>query len=328
VKELPNTTNCDRAAQKPTLFPERFRRAASLRIRHFFKRALPRPLIHALRELQGRILTRDYPRHTQFEQSMEDAQATAFLSIIVPVHDAPTVTRRCLGSLEKYAPRAEVIIVDDGSSLAETRSIIAAFSSRNGWKSVHHEKPFGHSVACGTGASLATRPYLCLLNSDTVVTPWCWRLVTEVFEHDLRIAVAGPSTSYCGTIQRLPVAAYFSPYWNDNQICDFAKRLVDESSYPIVEDLTWVSGFAFFIRRSLWEQLSGFDRYIPDYGNEFELCKRVSEKGYRTVWVRNSYIHHYGQQSYREAIGEDAIRARNEAAKKYIKQKGRSATWS
>jgi len=243
------------------------------------------------------------------------------MSIVVPVHDAPLVTRRCLASLEKYAPKAEIIIVDDGSRLVETSKVIGDFSSRNEWKVVNHATPLGHSASCGAGASLATRPYLCLLNSDTVVTPWCWRLVKDVFEHDQKTAVAGPSTSNSGNVQALPLATVLSPYLNDNQICGFAKRLLAECPDPIVADLPWASGFAFFIRRNLWEQLSGFDRKIPDYYNDVELCKRVVEKGYRTVWIRNAYIHHLGRQSYGETIGEDGILARIEAALIYTKQK-------
>jgi GT2 family glycosyltransferase len=75
-------------------------------------------------------------------------------------------------------------------------------------------------------------------------------------------------------------------------------------------DLPWVSGFAFFIRRSLWEQIGGFDQKLPDYGNEVELCNRVAANGYRMAWIRNSYIHHFGQQSYRNLIGDEGVRAR------------------
>ena len=283
-------------------------------IPRFLKRTLPRPFINGLRELKGRILTLKYPRHIEFEQSPEDGQASASMSIVVPIHDAPTVTCRCLASVEKYAPEAEVILVDDASRLTETLEVIRHFSSRNGWKVIRHEKSLGHSEACRAGARLATRPYLCLLNSDTVVTPWCWRRIKEVFEHDQKIGVAGPSTSDSGNPQILPLAADLRYYLNDNQICAFAERLLTECEEPIVIDLAWVAGFAFFIRRSLWEQLGGFDQKLPDYGNEVELCSRVAEKGYRLVWVRNCYIHHFARQSYKGTIGEEGILARIRAA--------------
>lgn len=89
-------------------------------------------------------------------------------------------------------------------------------------------------------------------------------------------------------------------------------------------DLMWIAGNAFFIRRSLWEEVGGFDRNLPDYGNEIELCGRVAERGYRSVWVRNCYIHHFGRQSYGEALGNKGIHERIRAAEIYIAKKKRS----
>jgi GT2 family glycosyltransferase len=303
----------------PNLLPVTSPRMWSWHIPAFLEQMLPRVLIDGMRDLKGRILTRNYPRHITFAQSLEDALASASVSIIVPIHDAPVVTSRCLASLEKYATESEIILVDDASNLIETTEVIGSFSCRNGWRVIRHEKPLGHSGACEAGAKLATRPYLCLLNSDTVVTPWCWRQVKEVFEHDQKIGVAGPSTSHGGA-QTLDLASVLSPYWNDNQIYVFANRLLTQFQEPVVTDLPWIAGFAFFIRRGLWEELGGFDRNLRDYGNEVELCNRVSQMGYRNVWIRNSYIHHFGHQSYRASIGDKAIRSRIRAAELYNSQ--------
>jgi GT2 family glycosyltransferase len=248
------------------------------------------------------------------------------MSVVVPIHDAPAITRRCLASLEMYAPESEIILVDDASSLAETLGVIQHFSSRNGWKVARHEKSLGHSEASRAGANLATRPYLCLLNSDTVVTPWCWRRVKEVFEGDQEIGVVGPSTSVAGTLQALALANDLSPSWNDNQICAFAKHLLIRCRQPIQVDVAWADGFAFFIRRSLWIEAGGFDKELPDYGNEVELCSRIAQMGYRIVWIRNSYIHHFGKQSYKDSIGQEGILARIRAAESYTRQKHRSLT--
>jgi len=254
----------------------------------------------------------------EFEQTLEDRHSSASMSIIVPIHDAPKVTRRCLASLEKYASESEIVLVDDASKLAETVEVIQQFSSRNGWKVIRHAASLGHSAGCRAGVDATTRPYLCLLNSDTIVTPWCWRRVKEVFQSDPNIAVVGPSTSHSRNTQTLATAAELSQDWNDNQICGFAKHLLTHCLEPVLLDIPWVSGFAFFIRRNSWEEFDGFDRKLPDYGNELELCGRISRKGYRLVWIRNAYIHHLGNQSYRETIGDEGIRRRTQSANTYI----------
>jgi GT2 family glycosyltransferase len=306
----------------PNLLAERGSWVTSWHAPRFLKRLLPRPVITCLLGIKRRALARNFSPDIEFEQSPEDGQASASMSIVVPIRDSPTVTRRCLASLEKYAPQSEIILVDDASILAETLEVIRHFSIRNGWKVIRHEKSLGHSEACRAGTSLATRPYLCLLNSDTVVTPWCWQRIKEVFEHDQKIGVLGPSTSNTGNPQSLALSEFLGPCWNNNQICAFAKRLLTQE--PVVMDLVWVSGSAFFIRRNLWEQVGGFDQKLPDYGNEIELCGRVAEKGYRLAWVCNCYIHHFGRQSYGDTLGDEGIRERIRAAEVYTGEKKRS----
>jgi|HubBroStandDraft_6_1064221.scaffolds.fasta_scaffold22409_2 GT2 family glycosyltransferase len=281
-----------------------------------------RVVIDTLDRLEATVVTQSLSRNGLFEPSAEYMLASASMSIVVPIHDAPLVTMRCLASLERNAPKSEVILVDDGSRLVETTHVIQEFSSRNGWKVLRHEKPGGHSAACAAGASVASRPYLCLLNSDTVVTPWCWRPLQQAFENDSSICLAGPSTSFSGgNEQTFPVAKNRRFEWSDSQICAFAERLIVAPLQPVLLDLPWVAGFALFIRRSLWEKLGGFDQQLPDYANEVELCTRVANSGYRTVWARNAYIHHFGGQSYGKLMTAQEIKSRNTAGLQYMRNK-------
>lgn len=285
-------------------------------------RVLPTGIKDMLRELRVRILSpylvRDLPRHNQFEQTPEDAMASESISIVVPVHDAPEVTWRCLVSLQRYAARAEVIVVDDASKLEATKKLLEDFAGRNHWRMIRHVATMGHSAACNAGSAVATRPYLCLLNSDTVVTPECWRPIIRVFEENPSIGVAGPSTSDSGNSQTQPRVHFARRYMNDSQICAYASRLAADYPHAGFSDLRWVSGFALFIRRELWEKIGGFDRNLPDYGNDVELCRRSLEEGNRVVWVGSSYIHHLGGISYGKSIGVEAIFARAKAAEEYL----------
>jgi GT2 family glycosyltransferase len=294
---------------------------ASWRLPGFIRNALPRPIVECMQRTKARVLSRGLPRHRVFEQPPEHRLASASMSIIVAIHDAPVITKRCLASLERYASNSEIILVDDGSRLAETTHVIRELSRRHGWKVISNAQALGHSAACIAGARIASRPYLCLLNSDTVVPPWCWRPIEEAFATNPAIGVAGPSTSQSGNAQTLDIAALCPLYWNDSQMCSFAERVMTAPPQPLILDLPWVSGFAFFIRRCLWEKLGGFDRNLPDYGNEIELCTRVNHLGYRTVWVRSSYIHHLGRQSYKDGMSNHEILSRTLAAQQYIRRR-------
>jgi GT2 family glycosyltransferase len=161
------------------------------------------------------------------------------------------------------------------------------------------------------------------LNSDAVVTPWSWWAPKDAFESDQTIGVTGPTTSYGRGEQVSRRAMHCRHYWNDTQICAFAEQYVAALKPRSWVDLPEVGGFAFFIRRHLWERLEGFDPNLPDYGNERELCMRIVERGLRVVWTRNSYIHHFGTQSYGR-MGEELIGEKIHVAQDYISRKHNS----
>jgi GT2 family glycosyltransferase len=160
------------------------------------------------------------------------------------------------------------------------------------------------------------------LNSDTVITPWSWLAAKEAFEGDPAIGVTGPCTSHCATRQMIQRAMYCRHYWSDDQIFAFAQLHLSGLEPRQWVDMEEVGGFAFFLRQSLWKELGGFDVNLPDYGNESELCKRVLRRGLRIVWTRNSYIHHFGKQSYASTFGgKDRINERAVRTRQYIDQK-------
>lgn len=279
---------------------------------------LPPQWRDALRRMRSALLSLDIPARCDEPQSAEEVAASREMSVVVAIHDAPEVLYKCLTSLEKYAANAEVILVDDASEKPETRAILEAFAGQNQWRTIRHETAQGHSRSCEAGAQLATRRYLCLLNSDTYVTPWSWDGAREAFEADPQIGVTGPSTSYTPTQQKMWRAEYCRHFWSGPRICAYAQMCAAGQPRGNWPEIPVAGGFAYFIRKQLWDELGGFDLNLPDYGNETELCRRVVKAGYRIVWTPRSYIHHYGQQSYGLAFGSDGIAGKSQEARRYI----------
>src|ERR1700722_18337729 len=133
---MPRTPNSPNSAGSPNRLSGQRLTILEWHIPQFLKRLMPQAVVCRLRDLKGRILTRSFPHSVTVQQLPEDILASRAMSIIVPVHDAPMVTRRCLASLEKYAPESEIILVDDASSQSETLELIQDFSHKNGWSVV------------------------------------------------------------------------------------------------------------------------------------------------------------------------------------------------
>lgn len=283
------------------------------------RKYIPEPIKKLYRLIRAKLLSIGLTRCGVFNQPEDEVEASKYISVIVAIHDSPELTRRCLESIEKYSANAEIIMVDDASQLQETVDLIRDYEQRNSWIVVRHNEALGHSRSCEAGSRFATRPYLCFLNSDTVVTPRCWRGAKESFDSDPRIAVTGPTTSRASTKQTVRRADYCRHYWTDSQICAFAERYISKQQPRSWVDLPAVDGFAFFIRHKIWEKFGGFDNKLPDYGNESELCRRLSEKGFRIVWTQNSYIHHFGEATYGRFMSTNEIRQKRITARDYIK---------
>lgn len=280
------------------------------------KSFIPKSIKELYRFVLRKKISIGLSKNGSFIQPEQEAQACSSMSIIVPIADAPEHLLRCLRSLEMYAANAEIILIDDNSKLEETLDVIKTFYHRNNWKHVRHESSLGHSRSCEHGISLATRPYICLLNSDTVVTPWSWSAINEAFESYPKIAVVGPSTSWAATKQLVSDAKYCRHYWNDSQIFSFAEKYIEKHNESPLVDLKEISGFAYFIRREAWDCLGGFDKNLPDYGNESELNIRLIKSGWRLVWTPKSYIHHFGRSSYKTSR-----RLKQDFVNSYIKDK-------
>jgi GT2 family glycosyltransferase len=271
-----------------------------------------------LRRFRAELLSLNLPRRKSYAQPPEEMEASKSFSVVLPVHDAPEVTARCLQSLEIYGQSAEIILVDDGSRKAETRSLLKAYASKHGWLLVTHEKARRHSRACEHGCSYVTRPYICLLNSDTVVTPRVWSGIEECFKSDPRVAAAGPASNHDTFQLASRRALYCGDYWSNDQIYGFASRFVARKEPRSSEDVQEINGFAFFVRKTVWEEFGGFHPDLPDYGNEIEICARIREKGYRIIFNRNSYVHHFGGQSIGKVMAEREMAAAQVAAQKLI----------
>jgi len=259
-------------------------------------------------------------------QPEEEVKASNDFSVVIAIHDSPNVTRRCLESVEKYGANAEVILVDDGSQLHETADLIFGYKQRNNWKVIRNNEPIGHSRSCEAGSRLVTRSYICFLNSDTVISPWSWAAAKEAFDSNPRIAVTGPSTSRTATQQTIKRADYCRHYWTNDQIYAFAHKYISNRPPKIQINLPFVGGFAFFIRSKLWNEFGGFDRNLPDYGNEVELCKRLKKRGFHIVWTQNSYIHHFGKGSYGQILNPDMMNKKGSEISTYINNLHRKQT--
>jgi GT2 family glycosyltransferase len=143
--------------------------------------------------------------------------------------------------------------------------------------------------------------YICLLNNDTVVSPFWLSRMLETLQKE-HVGIVCPSTNRCRSKQK-SVNTYEKAYKAT------PKEMV--SNTPL-------SGFCFVFRKELWTQLGGFNPTYKFYGQESDFMYKSNRLGKMVVWRRDSFVFHHGEASIK-ASGKNVERERNKARDLYKK---------
>ena len=69
-----------------------------------------------------------------------------------------------------------------------------------------------------------------------------------------------------------------------------------------VLQVDWILGASIFIKAELFNKIDGFDKEYFMFYEEVDLCKRVSNNGFKIVYYPKYSIHHIGSVSGKKTI--------------------------
>ena len=214
------------------------------------------------------------------------------VSIIIPVFNQYSYTRKCLWSILQYAKDVsyEIIIADDNSD-DETKDI---------QKHIHNIKVnrnktnLGYIRNCNSAAKIAAGKYIYFMNNDTVAQPnWLFELV-NVFSIKSDAGVVG-SKIYTPEYEMQECGVYMF----SNKLYYHPKDNPANSMNCFLKEADYVSGCSFMTPRELFFEIGGFDElYHPAYSEDPDYCLSARVKGYKTYVQPKSKILHYGSKTY------------------------------
>jgi len=225
------------------------------------------------------------------------------VDIVVPVYGGLHVLIPCLNSIEKRTRWPyRLIIVDDCSPDKLTTQWLIDWNSKHPQHTVfYNKKNRGFAPSVNRGIKAGTNPYVCVLNSDVIVTDgWLFKQIMAL-EADERNKIVNPCTNNTAVIN-IPIQEGYD--YND---MNRAFERLSTHSYPEIMP----TGFCFTMERSLVEAIGLFDEAYVSYGEETDFWMRTITRvvngqvsNWRAVLADDSYIFHERGSSF-SVLGEE-----------------------
>ncbi len=222
-------------------------------------------------------------------------------SIIIPTKDRLSFIRGCVDSiLEKSTyPNYEIIIVDNNSSEPETLEYLKTAPARV----LRFNEKFNFSRINNFAVKHAEGEYILFLNNDTEIITPDW--IESMMEHAQRpeVGAVGCKLLYRnGNIQHAGVVLGMSP----NPATGVAGHVFTNFAYDdpgyfgfidVVRNYSAVTAAAMMMRKPVFEQCGGFDEALSVDYNDVDLCLRLREKGFLTVYTPFAELYHFESAS-------------------------------
>lgn len=224
------------------------------------------------------------------------------LSIVILNYKSKGFTRECVKGIQRARLPFdyEIIVVDNASGDGVCDMIASRFS---GVTCIQNSKNLGMGAGNNVGFKAAKGEYIMVLNPDTVPYAESFVPLVEFLDTHPKTGIAAPKVlnpdkSYQPTVHKFP--NILMPLWRRTPLgkTSFGKRYlaeytIDESKLQKAQPVDWVFGPAFMIRKSVADQLGGYDeRYFLTF-EDTDLCREVWQAGYDVWYVPEAKIIHY-----------------------------------
>lgn len=260
------------------------------------------------------------------------------VSVCIVNWNTRELLRHCLQSIRERTSglALEVVVVDNASSDGSTEMVERDFPEV---KLIASTENLGFARGSNLAAASSSGDFVLYLNPDTeLVTNAIFGMWSFLKAHPDHGAVGCRLLNSDGSIQ-LTCASTFPTPRNELSSLLFLDRLFPRSQacssrelnywdHADSRDVDCLSGACMMLPRSLDQRLGGFDEHLFMYGEDLDLCWRISHEGLPLHYLASEVIyHHEGAASKKK--GRSFAPLFQRAANYYLLQKnfGPSAAW-
>jgi glycosyltransferase involved in cell wall biosynthesis len=223
------------------------------------------------------------------------------VSVVIPTRDQVALLQRCLTTLRKntdYTP-IEIVVVDNGSKEPEAHELFRDLSQRTSVQILTDTDEFNFSRLINQGARAARGEILALVNNDIETDKSGW--LREMVSHALRpeVGAVGARLWYPdGRLQHAGVvlglhglASHAFQRFPPQPISPMNRNFVLSQNYSAVTAACMV------LRKTIFDDLGGFDENLPNNFNDVDFCLRLRARGWQIIWTPYADLVHHESAS-------------------------------
>lgn len=236
------------------------------------------------------------------------AELAPLATIIIPNKNMPELIGSCIASIRSRTiyPRYEILIVDNGSTDAETLRLYDEFK-RDGIVVTNYPAEFNYSAMNNLGIREARGEVLVFLNNDTSVIGEDW--LSELVGHAVRAEVGCVGAKLYFNDDTIQHAGVFVG------VCGIAchpYRGFEKGDFGyfgrlrVTQNLSAVTAACLAVRRSIALKVGGFDEISLKIAlNDVDFCLKVHAAGYYNVWTPFAELYHFESKTRGYEIGPE-----------------------
>lgn len=236
------------------------------------------------------------------------------ISVIIVNYNVKELLEQSIVSILKSASNlnVEIIIVDNNSFDGSVGHIKSKFPSNPLIKIIESPLNLGFAKANNLGAAEANGEYLLILNPDTILQEDTLDKCLAFYKSNVKtgavtcklILPSGKLDLACRRSFPTPSVAVYrilglSRLFPKSRIFGrYNLTFLDENETYEVDAIV---GAFMLIKKSIYEELSGFDEDYFMYGEDLDLCFRIKKAGYDVYYFPGTSIIHYKGESTKKS---------------------------
>jgi len=224
------------------------------------------------------------------------------LSIVIVNYNVQYFLEQCILSILAASKNVavELIVVDNNSSDESCKVILEKYPEVT---LIKNKENVGFSKANNQGVKIAKGEYILILNPDTVVAEDTFDQILEYAKSKQNLGILGVklidgSGNFLSESKRgipTPIVSFYKLFGiTGKRTGKYYATHLNENESGVVAVLV---GAFMLLKKSIYNEVKGFDEAYFMYGEDIDLSYKVLNKGYQNYYFAETQVIHYKGES-------------------------------